>query len=105
MSDESPQAPAPLPIEVPPFLVRDLGLGSVQWIYRFANGYGASVINDGYGSDRGLYELRVIRFYDDQTWTGTKDTPITNDVLGWLKVADVAQTLVQIAALPRKEHS
>ena len=39
-------------------------IGGTQKIYRFPNGYGASVINSHfcYGGDRGLYELAVLGF-------------------------------------------
>lgn len=66
--------------------------------YRFDNGYGASIIDDGYGSDRGLKELGV-------THGGRLcyKTPITNDVIGWLKDEDVQPLVDQIRALPANE--
>ena len=89
----------PLPIEIEPWAVYGYGADSKQWIYRFANGYGASVINDGYDADRGLYELAVVVF-DGDSYIWAEDTPVANDVLGWLSVSDVAEILVRIAALP-----
>jgi len=51
-----------------------------QEIHKFENGYGASVVmgNGTYGGDRGLYELAVIKFgEDDDDWEIIYNTPIT----------------------------
>lgn len=66
-----------------------------QWKFRFPNGYGASVINDGYGREAGLYELAVL----DADGSLTYDTPVTNDVLGYLTEAEVADALDEIESL------
>jgi hypothetical protein len=73
-----------------------------QHLYRFANGYGASVVRGPYtyGGREGLYELGVVRCLDDDTWSLTYDTPITDDVLGYLTLTEVADLLIRIAALP-----
>ena len=68
----------------------------VQAFADFPNGYRASVIRGPhtYGGDRGLYELAVLR--------GGKvvyDTPITDDVLGYLSEAGVTEALARVAAL------
>ncbi len=96
-----------LQIEVQPWLSRTLDLGAVQHIYRFANGFGASVIRGpySYGGPKGLWELGVVQFADDPAddegrWALTYDTPVTDDVLGWLTPNEVAELLVQIARLP-----
>lgn len=68
-------------------------LGGQQVIVWFVNGYGASVINDG---GRGV-ELAVLDG-DDITY----DTPVTNDVLGWLTPETLEQSLREIAALPKR---
>lgn len=70
-----------------------------QWKYRFDNGYGASVIDDGYGGNQGLYELAVL----DAGGRITYETPITDDVLGWLTPDEVTEALDRIAALPAAE--
>jgi len=72
--------------------------GGDQWKFKFANGYGASVINSpmAYGGNRGLYELAVL----DSDGHLCYDTPITDDVLGDLTVDDVREALRQIAELP-----
>lgn len=63
--------------------------------YKFANGYGASVVSDGYGSRQGLYELAVL----DSDGRLTYDTPIADDVLGFLTEEDVEEILAKIEAL------
>jgi hypothetical protein len=74
---------------------RGLQVPGSQWKFSFPNGYSASVIDDGYGAEDGLYELAVLR--DGKI---VYDTPITDDVLGWLTPYRVAKTLDAIAALP-----
>lgn len=76
--------------------------GGVQRLYRFDNNWGASVIrhDSSYGSDRGLWELAVIRYSDDSDkFVLDYTTPITDDVVGHLTDADVEKLLVQIGEL------
>lgn len=82
-----------------PFEVRDL-MGGKQVIFRFPNGFGASVVRHfgSYGSSAGLWELAVI------AWSGkefelTYDTEVTDDVIGYLNPADVDECLRRIASL------
>jgi hypothetical protein len=91
----------PLPIEVTAWQTRDLGIAGEQHVYRFDNGYGASVVQGPYtyGGRDGKYELAVIAFTGD-TWDLTYATPVTDNVIGYLTVPEVAGLLVQIAALP-----
>lgn len=93
-------APAPLPIEVAAWKIRDRGLTGEQHVYRFDNGYGASVVRGPYtyGGENGLFELAVVAF-DGNTWDVTYETPITSDVIGHLDLTEVAETLDRIAAL------
>jgi hypothetical protein len=70
---------------------------TMQREFKFSNGYGASVIDTGYGCDQGLLELAVLH-KGHLCYT----TPITNDVKGWLTEQDVNNLLKQIAALPSK---
>ena len=74
--------------------------GGVQNVFKFNNGYGASVVkhNYSYGGDRGLWELAVL-LYDGDSSSLTYDTSITDDVLGWLTEEDVKETLVKIEQL------
>ena len=72
--------------------------GGRQAVVKFDNGYSASIINDGYGSERGLYELAV-----KHGGSIVYDTPVTDDVVGYLTEDDVTDHLAQIAALPERE--
>lgn len=69
-----------------------------QRIYRFENGYGASVVRHerSYGGREGLFELAVLGPDGDLCY----DTPITNDVIGWLKPKEVDGLLDEISKLP-----
>lgn len=77
--------------------------GGVQKIYRFANGRGASVVQNSfsYGARDGLWELAVLRFHSEDMSDYSIDfnTPITNNVLGHLSGADVYETLCAIREL------
>ena len=64
-------------------------------IVKFKNGYSASIIDDGYGSHDGLYEVGVLDGDGYLTYT----TPITDDVIGWLTPVGVMEVLAQIEAL------
>lgn len=76
--------------------------GGIQRLYHFTgNDYGASVIQNpySYGGRDGLWELAVIA-WDGDNWSICYDTPITDDVLGYLTEEEVTETLVKIKALP-----
>lgn len=75
--------------------------GGTQTLHKFDNGYGASVVFHlgSYGSDQGLKELAVIKFYEGDKWHLCYETEITDDVLGYLTDEDVADLLVRIEAL------
>ncbi|MDN7558827.1 hypothetical protein [Burkholderia orbicola] len=83
-----------------PYLERPLN-GGTQKLYRFENGFGASVVQHdfSYGADRGAWELAVIRF-TGESWTITYDTEITDDVIGNLASNEVDDLLSRINALP-----
>jgi hypothetical protein len=68
-----------------------------QAIVKFTNGYGASVVKTAtsYGGNRGLYELAVLGIDGHISY----DTPITNDVLGYLNESDVSDVLLRISKL------
>jgi hypothetical protein len=63
----------------------------------FDNGYGASIVKGpmSYGGKNGLYELAVL----DSNGELTYDTPVTNDVEGYLNEEDVTKLLEQIQKL------
>lgn len=71
-----------------------------QWLFRFENDYGASVIKHfgSYGYEKDLFELAVI-FFDGENWKLTYNTPITDDVLGYLTNEEVLDILKRIKEL------
>ena len=73
-----------------------------QDIYRFANGYGASVVchSGSYGGKEGLFELAVIKFTANH-WDINYKTPITGNVIGWMDQGEVNETLDKIERLWR----
>ena len=73
-----------------------MGMGK-QYVVQFLNGYGASIVQGPhtYGGDKGLYELAVLGANGEITY----DTPITNDVLGYLTEEEVEKTLFDIKNL------
>ncbi len=62
----------------------------------FDNGYEVSVVKSPYtyGGDKGLYELAV--FKDGEI---TYATPITDDVIGYLRPEDVTDVMTKIQQL------
>ena len=74
--------------------------GGTQKVYRFDNGFGASVVQHSfsYGGDCGQWELAVITFEADG-WRLNYETEITDDVIGRLEWHEVIGLLDQIAAL------
>jgi hypothetical protein len=62
----------------------------------FDNGYEVSVVKSPYtyGGDKGLYELAV--FKDGEI---TYATPITDDVMGYLRPEDVTEVMAKIQQL------
>jgi hypothetical protein len=73
----------------------------IQAIVKFKNNYGASVIKHeySYGGKQGLYELAVTQYDENGDWDICYDTPITDDVLGYLTEDDVTDYLTQIEQL------
>jgi len=78
------------------FQLHPMGMGK-QCIVQYSNGYGASIVQGPhtYGGKDGLYELAVFGKDGEITY----DTPITNDVLGYLSEAEVEKTLLDIKNL------
>ena len=75
--------------------------GGFQYWFSFPNGYAGSVVKGPYtyGGDKDLWELAVM---DDNTKDLCYDTPITDDVLGYLTDNEVDDYLSEIKALPAK---
>jgi hypothetical protein len=78
------------------FQQHPMGMGK-QCIVQYSNGYGASIVQGPhtYGGQNGLYEIAVFG-KDGQI---TYDTPVTNDVLGYLSEQEVEKTLMDIKNL------
>lgn len=79
------------------FKAHSAGIGGVQAIIQFDNGYGASVVRTPftYGGRDGLYELAVL----DKDGNITYETEITNDVIGYLEEDMVSEFLIRIQQL------
>ena len=68
----------------------------IQYVFKFDNNYGASVIRHqySYGGSKGLWELAVLKD-DELDYT----SPITNDIVGWLEDDRVMDILFEISKL------
>jgi hypothetical protein len=88
-----------------PITSRHTPMGGTQDMYRFPNGYGASVVRGPgtYGYESGLYELGVMKYAGpgDYDCKLTYDTPITSDVEGYLTPDAVQKLLSRIKKLPK----
>jgi len=78
-------------------------LDGVQYIFRFNNGFGASVIKHmgSYGHQDDKWELAVIKFEGEREWDLVYYTDITNDIEGHLTDEDVNNLLDRIKNLDR----
>ena len=63
----------------------------------FDNGFGVSVVSHSYsyGGRDGLYEVAVLDSNDELTY----DTPVTNDVIGYLTEEEVSDVMKQVQEL------
>ncbi len=80
------------------------GLVGIQYIFRFDNGYGASVIksimSDGHEHD--FWELAVIGFFEDtDRFELCYGTPVTSNTEGYLTDWEVRNLLKQIKELKK----
>ena len=66
----------------------------------FENGWGVDVVSHrhSYGGEKGFFEVAVI----DSDGEIRYDSGITEDVIGWLDFAGVADILVQVKELPKR---
>lgn len=72
----------------------------------FDNHYGVSVIRGPYtyGGKGGLYELAVLYMAPGDEYSKlVYDTPVTNDVEGYLTPDDVTRLMKQVSELPPRE--
>jgi hypothetical protein len=63
----------------------------------FDNGYGVSVVSHtySYGGKKGLYEVAVLDSEGDLTY----ETPVTNDVIGYLSEKGVSDVMKKVQGL------
>ena len=97
-------------LERPHPIVKEVGSGT-QKIWRFPNGYGASVVQfklrgnleyGSYTSNSDEWELAVLKFGEDEDIENCGlcyDTPITSDVIGHLTKTEVEEILLKISKL------
>ena len=80
-------------------------LDGVQYIFRFDNDYGASVVKWTYtfGYESDLWELGILQFDNDGNYSLSFDSPITDDVIGHLTDEEVCRLLGEIRDLPKKQ--
>lgn len=79
------------------FVIHKMLDNGEQVIFEFKNGYGASVLTGSiaYGGINGLFEIAVTR-----NGCLCYDTPITNDVIGYLTIDEALKVLDDIEQLP-----
>ena len=74
-----------------------------QWAFKFPNNYGASVIKHpgSYGYYEDKFELAVLKFETEEVseYHLCYDTPITDDVIGYLTEEEVFDRLEEIKQL------
>ena len=72
----------------------------------FDNHYGVSVIKGpySYGGKQGKYELAILVMKPSDKYSELcYDTPITNDVIGYLTETEVTELMKQVSELPIRE--
>jgi hypothetical protein len=81
---------------------KPLSDGGYRAVLRFPNGYGASIIRrpGSYGADQGLYEMAVVKFHGLK-YELCYDTPIADDVIGWMGPDEIRDYLERIIKLPK----
>ncbi|SFI80587.1 hypothetical protein SAMN05216275_10537 [Streptosporangium canum] len=75
--------------------------GGWQHLYRFDNGFGASVVNHSFSYGT---ELAVLK-WDGADYELTYDTPIAGDVIGHLSEDGVESLLERISSLTSNGHA
>lgn len=74
----------------------------VQYIFKFPNNYGASVIKHKHsiGYEKDMWEVGVTRWYTDGSSNLVYDTPVASDVIGYCTDEDAQRILETIMNLP-----
>lgn len=89
-----------------PYLVMEKNLNTVyyQWLFKFENGYGASIIKraGSYGFEQDLFELASIKWHEDK-W---ELCSLSNEyeVKGYLTNEEVMKILFKIKKLRKKRR-
>ena len=75
----------------------DQFMSGVQARMMFENGFGVSVVSHtySYGGKDGLFEIAVL----DKKGELTYNTPVTNDVIGYLKPEEVTEIMEHVQKL------
>ena len=78
-------------------------LDGIKSLLHFENGYGVSVVKHkySYGNGKGLYEMAIMNKDNDIVY----NTPITEDVLGYLTEDDVSNYMIKVQKLEKKVES
>ena len=73
---------------------------AIRALVEFPNGYRASIVRHvgSYGGKDGLFELAVMDSQNQIVY----DTPVTDDVLGWLSPDEVEEAVKKVEALPSR---
>jgi len=86
------------------FQPHSMGDGFMGKIF-FDNGYGVSVVRfkiynrySSYTNNENEWEVAVL-FGNEKKWELTYNTPITNDVIGWLSEEDVTEIMKKVQEL------
>lgn len=79
------------------FVPTEQFLDGIKSKFHFDNGYGVSVVRHkySYGNKLGLYELAILNKDNDIVY----NTPITNDVIGYLNKDDVSDYMIKVQRL------
>ena len=78
-------------------------IGHMQTVYKFPNGYGASVI-EIYYLEEDYIEVAVVKFDENGKYHLDFSTPITDDVIGVLDEEGRDKVLQQIFDLENQEE-
>lgn len=80
------------------YLVEEYPIWGHQYIFRFPNNYGASVIKNpaSYGNAQDLWEMALIFFDEDGDWNLTYERDFDDDVKGYLTDDNIIELLEKI---------
>lgn len=75
-----------------------------QWVFKFPNGYGASLITGGFGT-YGEYEIGVVKFLTEEgnSFDLTYSTSVTDNVIGHLDLKGIEKVLKKIMKLKKRK--